>query len=80
MSAAVILQIVAGLGGIVSLWLRDYYSAEKKVERKEEAAHEASQELREAIASGDVDYIAGRIDRLRDKDGVSASGQQAVSK
>lgn len=64
----VILQILAGLSGIVSLWLRDYYSQEKKGERKEEAAHEASQELRKAVASGDIDYLAGRIDRLRDKD------------
>jgi hypothetical protein len=68
MSAAVILQIIAGIGGIVSLWLRDYYSQEKKAARKEEAEHEASQDLRKAVADRDIEFLASRIDRLRGKD------------
>jgi hypothetical protein len=68
MSTAIILQVLTGLVGLVSLWLREYYSQERKDARKEEKAHEASQELRKAVADRDIDYLASRIDRLRDKD------------
>jgi len=66
MSAAVILQIMAGLGGLVSLWLRDYYSAESKAARKEDARNEAIQQGRQDIADGNVDAVSTRIDSVPD--------------
>lgn len=78
---AVWLQIIAGLAGLLSLWLRDYYSAAKKDARAKEAADEATQGGRRDLQDGNAGAVAARIDRVLAQDGSDAGGAsgQALS-
>lgn len=64
MSTAVILQILTGLAGIISLWMKEYYSEENKTARKKENGDEELQKGRNDIESGNVDAVSARIDKL----------------
>lgn len=68
MNTAIILQILTGLAGIVSLWLKEYYSEENKTARKEKKDDEELQKGRHDIDSGNVDAVISRIDRLLSKE------------
>ena len=68
MNTAIILQILTGLAGIVSLWLKEYYSEENKTARKEKKDDEELQKGRHDIDSGNVDAVVARIDRLLSKE------------
>lgn len=64
MNTAIILQILTGLAGIISLWLKEYYSEENKTARKKENEDEEIQKGRNDIESGNVDGVSARIDKL----------------
>jgi len=78
MTTTVILQIVAGLGGLLTLWLKEYFSADNVAARKEEAAHEAVQEGRQDLVSGNVAAIESRIDSVCDGSSGSAAGLESA--
>lgn len=69
---AVWLQAFAGLAGLVSLWLRDYYSAQKVEDRYRDEIDQDIQELRQEVVSGDADAVSARIGRLPTPDGGNA--------
>lgn len=64
MTTAVLLQIVTGLLGILSLWLRDYYSKDKTEKRNEDKKDDLIQKGRQAIVDGNADAVSKRIDKL----------------
>ena len=46
MTTAVILQIIVGIGGLLTLWARDYFSTGSVAERKEKVENAAIQKGR----------------------------------
>ena len=74
MNTAIILQILTGLAGIVSLWLKDYYSEENKSARKEKENYEEVQQGRIDVETGNVDAVSARIDKLLSKEDSRDAG------
>ena len=73
MTPTIIGQIVAGVVGLVTLWLREYYS-EAAVTRR---MRDALQVGRNKIVDGDADAVAVRIDGLLVGSDGSSSGIQS---
>lgn len=75
--ATIWLQVIAGLAGVVTLWLRDYYSAGKVQAREDDKRDEAIEEGRQDIVDGNADAVAARINRLLKEDGGDAGSTGA---
>jgi len=71
MSLVVISQIVIGVLGLISLWLKDYYSQGGKDKR----SGKKTQEGRNELLDGDVSAVESRVDRV-----CSQSSSNAGSK
>ena len=78
MTVAAILQIIAGLGGILTLWLKDYYSPANVAKRKEDAKNEAIQQGRTDLQSGNAGAVAARIDSVCSGSGGSPAGIESA--
>jgi hypothetical protein len=62
MTAAMVLQIIAGVGGIITLLLQQYLSPAEVLKRKVEAAKDADEKLRKECNDLDDAAISVRLD------------------
>jgi len=61
---AVTLQVLAGIVGLITLWVKEYNDPEAKQQRAKEAEDERIQAGRRDLSTGDADAVSARIDRL----------------
>lgn len=79
MTTAVILQIIVGIGGLLTLWARDYFSTGSVAERKEKVENAAIQKGRTDSQTGNADGVVVDLAGVLD-DEAAASGGDAGSK
>lgn len=70
----VILQIAAGLIGVLTLMLRQYYT--NAPQREEEKENEEREQGRKDIADGNTYAVQSRLKRLLSKSNNSTSGRE----
>jgi hypothetical protein len=72
----VALQVLAGIVGLITLWVKEYNDPAAKQKRAGVAQDEKLQTGRTDIVNGNVDAVSARIDRLLNaKDGGNAGGK-----
>lgn len=68
--AAITLQIVVGVIGLVALWLKEYYAGKDR-------AYDKAQDLRNAVVNGNTGAVSGFVDRLLVGSNSNTAGSQS---
>jgi hypothetical protein len=73
---AIVLQVLAGIVGLITLWVKEYNDPEAKQKRAKEAEDERIQAGRRDLSDGNVDAVSARIDRLLSSQDSSNAGSK----
>lgn len=73
----VILQIVAGLVALISLWAKEYQNPANVAKRAEEARNDEIQKGRSELVAGDVAAVTARLGRVLDKADSGDAGSES---